>query len=121
MVVKRTLGVVLALALLAEASPSFAHAFLDRAIPAVGSAVPASPPALSLRFTEAVEPLFSTIALEDAQGTAVALPKPHAEDGGRTLVVTVPPLRPGTYTVHWHATSVDTHKTEGQFKFTVGG
>lgn len=28
-------------------------------------------------------------------------------------------LPPGTYTVIWHATSVDTHKTEGKFHFMV--
>jgi hypothetical protein len=28
---------------------------------------------------------------------------------------------PGSYRVQWHALSVDTHKTEGRFSFTVGG
>ena len=31
----------------------------------------------------------------------------------------IPALPPGTYTVIWHVTSVDTHKTKGSFKFTV--
>ena len=31
----------------------------------------------------------------------------------------LPKLTPGTYTVNWHVTSVDTHKTEGNYKFTV--
>ncbi len=29
------------------------------------------------------------------------------------------PLSPGVYTVHWHAVSVDTHHTQGDFQFTV--
>jgi methionine-rich copper-binding protein CopC len=29
-------------------------------------------------------------------------------------------LSPGTYRVHWHVLSVDTHKTEGSFSFRVG-
>jgi methionine-rich copper-binding protein CopC len=29
-------------------------------------------------------------------------------------------LAPGNYTVKWHVTSVDTHKTQGSFSFTVG-
>jgi methionine-rich copper-binding protein CopC len=29
------------------------------------------------------------------------------------------PLKPGVYTVHWHAVSVDTHRTQGSFQFTV--
>jgi methionine-rich copper-binding protein CopC len=30
-------------------------------------------------------------------------------------------LSQGTYRVRWQALSVDTHKTEGSFTFTVGG
>jgi methionine-rich copper-binding protein CopC len=29
-------------------------------------------------------------------------------------------LPPGNYTVSWHVTSVDTHKTQESFSFTVG-
>jgi copper resistance protein C len=29
-------------------------------------------------------------------------------------------LRPGRYSVTWHALSVDTHKTQGSFSFQVG-
>ena len=28
-------------------------------------------------------------------------------------------LPPGRYSVIWHVTSVDTHKTEGQFSFSI--
>jgi hypothetical protein len=31
----------------------------------------------------------------------------------------VKPLMPGVYQVHWHVISVDTHRTEGNFSFTV--
>jgi len=109
-----------AVAMLAMASPAYAHAFLERASPPVGSEIPASPPELSIVFTEGVEPLFSKIEVDGADGAAVATGKPHvAPDNNRRLIVDLPKLPPGTYTVIWHATSVDTHKTEGNFKFTV--
>jgi methionine-rich copper-binding protein CopC len=120
MVLNPLAGIVPMLAALLGPVPALAHAFLKKADPAVGSTVPASPPTLSLQFTEGVEPLFSTITVLDAQGKPVNLPMPHAEDGGLVLVVAPPPLPPGIYTVVWHATSVDTHKTEGKFNFTVG-
>jgi methionine-rich copper-binding protein CopC len=54
-------------------------------------------------------------------GANVAIGKPHIESGnGRKLIVQLPVLGRGKYTVNWHATSVDTHKTEGSFQFTVG-
>jgi methionine-rich copper-binding protein CopC len=99
---------------------AFAHAFLERASPAVGSEVAASPPEVSISFTEGVEPLFSKIEVNSPDGTAIETGKPHVAPGNeRRLIVTIPELPPGTYTVIWHATSVDTHKTEGSYKFTV--
>ena len=111
---------LIGLAMLVQASPVFAHAFLERASPPVGSEVTVSPPELSITFTEGVEPLFSTIAVHGANGAAIATGKPHvAPDSNRRLIVELPKLPPGTYTVNWHVTSVDTHKTEGNYKFTV--
>jgi len=111
---------LIGMAALVFASPAFAHAFLERASPPVGSEVGTSPPELYLTFTEGVEPLFSTIEVSDASGAAIAAGKPHVAPGNdRRLVIDLPKLPPGTYTVIWHATSVDTHKTEGSYQFTV--
>jgi copper resistance protein C len=109
-----------ALLLLALPAPADAHAFLHHAEPGVGSTVKAAPSQLVLDFTEGVEPAFCTVAVTDAAGNRVdaAAPKPSADDA-RRLIVPLKPLAPGTYTVNWHATSVDTHKTEGTFRFTV--
>jgi len=96
-----------------------AHAFLEHASPAVGSTVPAAPPELALNFTEAVEPLFSAVEILDPRGGRVDTGKPHTADDGRRLIIALPKLGPGTYTVNWHVTSVDTHKTAGRFRFTV--
>jgi methionine-rich copper-binding protein CopC len=107
-------------ALLTLAMPAFAHAFLTRAKPPVGSASPVSPPAVTISFTEPVEPTFSTIEVQDARGGRVDRADPYpAGDGGRQLAVSLPTLPPGTYTVIWRATSVDTHKTEGRYDFSV--
>jgi len=99
--------------------PVWAHAFLAKASPPVGSQVAAAPPELTLRFTQAVEPLFCTVQLLDPSGAAVNTPAPRAAEEGQVLAIALPKLRPGTYTVVWHVTSVDTHKTEGQYQFTI--
>ena len=98
---------------------AFAHAALDRASPPVGSEVSGSPDAISLTYTEPVEPLFSTVQVTDANGQRMEMGKPVAQNDGRVLQVKLKPLPPGVYTVVWHVTSVDTHKTEGHFTFTV--
>jgi methionine-rich copper-binding protein CopC len=108
------------LALPLMAAPAFAHAFLDSAAPPVGSQVATAPHQVAITFTEAVEPHFSTIQVLDPQGGRVDTGNLHTKDDGKVLTVGVKPLPPGRYAVVWHVTSVDTHKTEGRFTFTVG-
>jgi methionine-rich copper-binding protein CopC len=112
--------IVLGLAMLALASPASAHARLESASPPAGGQVSASPPELFITFTEGVEPLFSTIEVRNTKGAEVSTGSPYIVSGDkRRLAIKLPRLLPGTYTVIWHVTSVDTHKTKGSFKFTV--
>ena len=107
--------------LVVATGPAMAHAFLDTADPAVGSTVATSPKAVTLSFTQAVEPSFSTIDVTDAAGMRVDLNDPHVAPGdGAVFTTDLKPLPAGEYHVTWHVTSVDTHKTQGSFAFTVG-
>jgi copper resistance protein C len=96
-----------------------AHAFLDHASPLVGSTVPAAPHEVVLTFTQNLEAAFSTAQVTDSSGARVDQGK--AAVSGNTMTVGLKALGPGSYKVHWHALSVDTHTTEGAFTFTVGG
>ena len=59
-------------------------------------------------------------SLASASGARVDDGAPRtAPDDNRTLQIGLKPLAPGDYRVEWHATSVDTHKTQGAFGFTV--
>jgi methionine-rich copper-binding protein CopC len=101
--------------------PAWAHAHLRQASPSVDGTVKASPSEITLHFSEDVEPHFSTIALATAGGKVLKLDHPAtAPNDHKTLVSKVPESLPaGTYRVTWHAVSVDTHKTQGSFTFTV--
>jgi methionine-rich copper-binding protein CopC len=113
---------VLILSLLAIAFGSVAadaHAVLDRASPAVGSTVASAPREVSLTFSQNLEAAFSSIQVTDASGTRVDQGKPQIS--GNTMRIGLKSLSQGTYRVRWQALSVDTHKTEGSFTFTVGG
>ena len=96
-----------------------AHAFLDHASPLVGSTVASAPREVSLTFTQNLEAAFSSVQVTDANGARVDQGK--AQISGNTMRVGLKSLSAGTYRVRWHALSVDTHKTEGNFTFTVGG
>ena len=116
-----TTKVVASLAFTMIATAVFAHAQLQKAVPAVGSVVTASPKEIRLKFSEGVEPHFSGIALASASGEAVAVGKPGVDPADNSVLVVAVghPLKPGLYKVTWHAVSVDTHHTQGSFEFTV--
>lgn len=107
-------------ALLLSAAPAFAHAHYRSSTPTDGATVAASPPELAITYSEGVEPRFSTIEVQDAAGKRVDKDDAHTAPGdNKVLSVGLPALPPGAYKVIWHATAVDTHKTEGTFGFTV--
>ncbi|MBV8911798.1 MAG: copper resistance protein CopC [Acetobacteraceae bacterium] len=109
-----------AIGLLAFDRQAEAHAHLTRAEPPVGGTVGSAPSQVEITFSEAVEPRFSTISVMDASGKQVDRHDIHLDGGdSRRLAVSLGPVGPGQYKVIWHATSVDTHKTEGDFTFTV--
>jgi copper resistance protein C len=108
--------------LLGAMSAAQAHAFLNHASPAVGSAVPTAPAAVNLWFTQEVEPAFSSVTVTNQAGQRVDLGNVQVPPGAPAqLQVGLRPLPPGTYTVSWHVVSVDTHPTQGTFTFQVGG
>jgi methionine-rich copper-binding protein CopC len=101
-------------------SASSAHAFLDGAMPRVGSESPTVPTEVVLHYTQGVEPDFSRIEVRDASGASVTDGTAHTKPGDPTrLAVALKAVSAGVYTVTWHVTSVDTHKTQGKFHFTV--
>ena len=119
--IQRVLLVFLALAAaVVIVPPARAHAFLDHAVPAVGSSVRGSPPEVKLWFTQELEPAFSTVQVLDRSGKRVDKADPKVDSADPTLLqVSLPPLPPGTYRVTWRVLSVDTHVTEGDFTFDV--
>ena len=106
--------------LCAGAPAALAHAFLDHAAPAVGSTVHQPPAEVRIWFTEELEPAFSTIKLADGTGAAVATGAAHVSDQDKKLLILpLPALPAGSYRVMWRVLSVDTHVTEGSFRFQV--
>lgn len=103
------------------ASGAFAHALLDHAVPAVGSTVSGSPSELRLTFSEALVPAFSGVQISTAAGAPVAAGKATLDPADATTlrVRLGQPLKPGVYKVTWHVVSVDTHRTDGAYAFTV--
>jgi hypothetical protein len=115
-----TLPAFAMLVLLAGGGTAWAHAHLKTAVPAPDSTVQTPPNAVTINFTEGVEPHFSSIEVQDAAGHRVDKGvAATAPTDNKRFSIGLQPLQPGTYKVVWHATSVDTHQTNGTFQFTV--
>jgi copper resistance protein C len=109
---------IVPLLLLLAAGEANAHAELDRAEPRVGNKVANPPRAVTLWFTQKLEPAFSTITVTNAAGERVDTGKTRVS--GNQMSISLRAGGSGTYRVNWHVLSVDTHTTEGNFAFQVG-
>jgi methionine-rich copper-binding protein CopC len=109
----------LAFAGVVAATAASAHAFLDHAVPGVGTSVAAAPGELQLTFTENVVLAFSGVSLKSASGKTIPVGKLVAGPANTLHVRIGAKLPPGGYTVSWHVVSVDTHHTQGDYHFTI--
>jgi methionine-rich copper-binding protein CopC len=108
-------------ALLAPAPAALGHAVLVRSVPASRSTLREPPERVQLWFSERLEPAYSTVGVWSEAGAQVdARDASVAPDDPRRLSVSLPPARPGRYTVRFRVLSVDGHVVEGSFPFTVG-
>ena len=97
-----------------------AHAFLKDAEPGVGSTAHTSPNEVKIRFTENIEPAFSSIQVFDPSNRQVDKGDVHLDRSDHALLhVSLPRLGAGTYKVVWRVVSVDTHVTNGSFTFRI--
>ncbi len=107
---------------LATAAAAQAHAVLVRSDPPVGAVLDASPPQVQLWFSEPIEPGFSEVQLLDPSRRRVDRGDSRVAAGDpASLLVSLPPLDKGTYSVAWKAlSSVDGHLTRGVFTLSIG-
>jgi methionine-rich copper-binding protein CopC len=113
--------VLVLVACLTSASPALAHAHLNAESPPADGVLAASPPTLSLGFSEGLEIGLSGVILKGQDGrvipTGAAVLTPN--DDKKISVPLNGALSAGKYTVKWHALSRDGHTTHGSYEFTV--
>ena len=113
--------VVVVLSVIAAAVRMEAHAFLVRAEPRVGSKVNKVPTEVRVWFSERIQARASSIQVFDLSGKQVDKRDTHSDGANRAIlcISLIPALTPGIYKVVWRVTSVDTHITDGDFRFQV--
>jgi methionine-rich copper-binding protein CopC len=118
---QRTITAIAACAAISLASVAHAHPRVIRAAPAVGSTVTTAPSEVTIRFSERLEPAFSSFVVRDAEGKQVDKGDGALDKKDHQLMRgSLQTLTPGVYKVEWRAVGTDTHKVNGDFTFTVG-
>lgn len=113
-------GFVTVAAILLAPVTTWAHAFPDHSDPRVGHTVEAPPPAVRIWFDGEIEPVFSTIRVENGDRQRVDKGDGRVDVKDKTLLeVSLPALPPGRYQVFWSVVARDGHRTEGRFPFQV--
>ena len=111
----------LTLGLLFLAGSAWGHAFPDHSEPRVGWTVQTPPSQVKIWFDGALEPIFSTITVLNADKERVDKGDGRVSPSDNTILeVSLPQLPAGQYHVFWRVVARDGHRTEGDFLFTIG-
>jgi copper resistance protein C len=108
---------VAVVAMLALATPAWAHSRLEHTSPTDGATVARPMSSITLTFNERVHGDFTTVVVDGPGG--VSYSRGHVRVVDDAVFQDVYPLRSGAYTVSWRAISADGHPVDGQFRFIV--
>lgn len=118
-IIRLPLTALLVLMWLLGVSPAWGHVFPDHQDPGAGSVLSTSPHMVRIWFDGQLEPVFSTIKVEDAEGHLIAKAATDAGTPDHTLLqATLPSLTPGAYKVIWNVVARDGHRTAGGYEFS---
>ena len=113
-------GVVTAMGL--PVDPALAHALLVKAEPPRRAVLAKAPAQVQLWFNEEIEDAYSSLVVLDSEKHPVSKVKFQlAPDDQKSIVLPLPELAPGKYSVKFRVLSVDSHVVESSFDFTVKG
>lgn len=94
------------------------HGSPTKSTPQPDSELKKSPEEVRITLSENVDPELSNITLESEEGNSIQ--GVFSVEGDNTLVFRFSKLEDGIYKVKWQVLSVDTHVTDGSFRFAVG-
>lgn len=117
----RVLTSALTLALLTVSPAVLAHAHLQNQSPAADAQVSVPVNHLTLTFSEDIEPGLSQVNVFTQPGNqpVPGLLKSNPSSRNELLMTFKQPLAAGHYQVNWQVISVDSHKTQGSYDFSV--
>jgi methionine-rich copper-binding protein CopC len=113
-------ALILALCAYLHSAPVLAHAMLTKAEPPRRAQLVQPPAHVRLWFNEEVEKDYASLAVLDAAKASVTETKPEIDPKDpKAIVLPLPELSAGKYTVKFRVLSVDGHVVDSSYDFTV--
>lgn len=115
-------GAAMAMVLCVYAASALAHSMLVKAEPPRRAVLTQSPTQIQLWFNEEIEGDYASLVVLDAEKHPVTEIKPQlAPNDRKSIVLPLPELSPGKYSVKFRVLSVDGHVVESYFDFSIKG
>ena len=113
-------GAVMAMAICMYTAAAWAHSMLVKAEPPRRAVLAKAPQQVRLWFNEEIEGDYASLVVLDAEKHPVTEIHPQlAPDDRKSIILPLPELAPGKYSVKFRVLSVDGHVVESSFDFTV--
>ncbi len=118
--VRVILSIAIVISMWAHAVPVLAHAQLVKAEPARRAVLDKAPTQVRLWFNEEIEGAYTSLSVLGANKKPVTDAKPQVvSDDPKSVVLPLPELKPGKYTVKFRVLSVDGHIVDESFNYKV--
>lgn len=108
------------LLMLFQTSSVMAHAALVKSDPPRRATVTLPPKHIQLWFNEKIEGAYASLTVKDSNQKLVTENNPETvADDPKSIILNLPQIEPGRYTVSYRVMSVDGHVIQSSFEFSV--
>ncbi|PTQ77505.1 copper resistance CopC family protein [Nitrosomonas ureae] len=113
-------ALLMLLPLLFQVNPAIAHATLVKSEPPRRAILSTPPKQIQLWFNEKIEGSYASVTVEDSNKKLVTESMPEILiDDSKSIILNLPQIPPGLYTVHYRVMSVDGHVIESKYDFSI--
>jgi methionine-rich copper-binding protein CopC len=97
-----------------------AHATLVKSDPSRRASLSSPPKHIQLWFNEKIEGAYASVTVLDSNKNSITENSPEVvSDDPKSVMLKIPQIEPGRYTVQYRVMSVDGHVIESNFDFSV--
>mgnify|MGYP003523902202 FL=1 len=108
------------LSMLFQVNSALAHATLVKSDPPRRASLSSSPKQIQLWFNEKIEGSYASVTVLDSKKKSITENNPEVVlDDPKSVILNIPQMEPGRYTVQYRVMSVDGHVIASSYDFSI--